>query len=170
MGATLRRNVIFLVILLLAIVTTAHAGQYKVTRVYDGDTVKAEGHDIEIKISLMAIDAPETSKKKGEAGQPYAQVAKKHLTKLILGKTVEVKGYGLDQYNRVLGEIFLDGKNINLEIVRAGLAEVYRGKMRKDFDVVPYTQAEQIARMSQQGIWSVGNIHISPRAWKRGPR
>jgi endonuclease YncB( thermonuclease family) len=44
--------------------TIDFAGQFTVTRVYDGDTGKAEGHDIEIKFRLVGIDAPETSKKK----------------------------------------------------------------------------------------------------------
>jgi hypothetical protein len=33
---------------LLVLAATAHAGQFTVTEVYDGDTFKAEGHDIEI--------------------------------------------------------------------------------------------------------------------------
>jgi len=161
---------IFLVVFLLAFVTTAQAGQFKVMKVYDGDTIKVQGHDIEIKVRLMGIDAPETSKKKGEAGQPYGQVAKKHLTKLVYGKMVDVKGYGIGRYNRILGVIYLDGKNINLEMVKAGLAEVYKGKMRKDFDIAPYLQAEQMVRTMQKGMWSVGTVYVSPRAWRKGKR
>jgi len=170
MGVTVRPKAIFLVIFLLALVTTAQAGEFKVTRVYDGDTFKAQGHDIEIKVRLMAIDAPETSKKKREAGQPYSQEAKKHLTGLIYGKVVDVKGYGLDRYGRTLGVVRVDGKNVNLEMVKAGLAEVYRGKMRSDFDLAPYLQAEQLARTMQKGMWSMGTIYISPKAWRKGKR
>jgi len=94
--------------------------------VSDGDTVKAEGHDIEIRIRLAGIDTPETAKGKRKPGQPYSQRAKKYLAELVLNKTVDIKGYGLGPYNRVLGVIYLDGKNINLEMVKAGLAEVYR--------------------------------------------
>jgi endonuclease YncB( thermonuclease family) len=80
MGVTVRQKVGFLFIFLFAIVTTAHAGQYEVTWVYDGDTIKAQGPEGEIRVRLMGIDAPETSKKKGQASQPYAQAAKKHLS------------------------------------------------------------------------------------------
>jgi endonuclease YncB( thermonuclease family) len=55
----------FLITLILVLITFSFAGQFKVTRVYDGDTIKAEGHDITIKVRLVGIDAPETSKKKG---------------------------------------------------------------------------------------------------------
>jgi len=33
-------------------------GQFKVTRAYDGDTIKAEGYDIEIEVRLVGIDTP----------------------------------------------------------------------------------------------------------------
>ena len=55
---------------LLLLPTLCLAGEFKVTRVYDGDTLKAAGHDIEIKVRLVGIDAPETSRKKREPGQP----------------------------------------------------------------------------------------------------
>ena len=35
------------------------AGQFKVTRVYYGDTIMAEGHDITLYVLLAGIDAPE---------------------------------------------------------------------------------------------------------------
>jgi hypothetical protein len=105
--------VLAVVSLLFVLATSAFAGQFKVTRVYDGDTVKAEGHDVENKVRLMGVDAPEISRKKGEPSQPYAQKAKGHLTKLVHGKVVDVKGYGTDRYGRVMGMIYLDGKNIN---------------------------------------------------------
>ena len=66
--------------------------------VYDGDTIKAVGHDIEIKVRLVGIDAPETAKKKRKHGQPYSQEAKKYLSSLILNKTVDIKGHGLCRY------------------------------------------------------------------------
>ena len=50
--------------LILLIPALSLAGQFKVIRVIDGDTILAEGHDIEIKVRLVGIDAPETSRKK----------------------------------------------------------------------------------------------------------
>jgi endonuclease YncB( thermonuclease family) len=123
------RIVLFLIPFLFIFPSLSLAGQFKVTRVYDGDTIKAKGYDIEIKVRLAGVDTPETSKRKKSPGQPYNQQAKKYLASLILNKDVEVKGYGLDQYNRVLGVIYLNGKNINLKMVKAGLAEVYCGRL-----------------------------------------
>jgi len=85
-------------------------------------------------VRLVGIDTPETSKKKREPGQPYSQQAKKHLVGLLLNKVVEIKGYGLGPYNRILRVVYLNNKNINLEMIRAGLAEVYQGNPPKGFD------------------------------------
>ena len=143
------------------------ATDYKVTRVYDGDTVLCKQGSVSIKVRLVGIDAPETSKKKGEPGQPYSQQATKYLSGLILNNSVDIKGYGLDGYNRVLAEIFLDGKNINIDLVQQGLAEVYRGKPPKDFIVDLYLIAEREVRDALRGVWSQVETYISPGEWRR---
>jgi len=120
-----------------------------------------------MKVRLAGIDTPETSKSKRDPGQPFSQHAKKYLAGLILNKAVEIKYYGLDRYYRVLGVIFLEGKNINLEMVRAGLAEVYRGKPPKGFDSKPYLQAEAEAKETQKGMWSLGDKYVSPMEWRK---
>jgi micrococcal nuclease len=160
-------NIIPVLFLFLILPTLSLAGQFTVTRVYDGDTIKANGHDIEIKVRLVGIDAPETSKKKRDPGQPYSQQAKKYLTELVLNRTVDVKGYGLGPYNRILGVIFLNGKNINLEMVKAGLAEVYRGKPPRGFDISPYSNVEREAREAKRGMWSLGDKYISPKEFRK---
>ena len=155
-----------IIFLFLFLPTLCLAGAFKVTRVYDGDTIKAEGSDIEIKVRLLGIDAPETSRKKHEPGQPYNQQSKKYLAGLILNQTVDIKGYGSDRYNRVLGVIYLNGKSINLEMVKAVLAEVYRGIALKKFDLALYWQAEKEAREAKKEMWSQGDKYISPKDWR----
>ena len=53
--------------ILLVCAHTALAAQFVVTRVYDGDTVKARSLSKEITIWLVGIDAPEISRKKEPA-------------------------------------------------------------------------------------------------------
>lgn len=156
-------SVFFILILLPALVL---AGQFKVTRVYDGDTVKAIGHDITIKIRLVGIDAPEISHGKRQPGQPYGQRSKKYLAKLILNRMVDVKGYGLGPYNRVLGVISMHGENINLFMIRAGLAEVYRGRPPRGFGLEPFWKAEREARKAKKGMWVLGDKYVSPKEWR----
>jgi endonuclease YncB( thermonuclease family) len=156
-----------LITLLLILPAISLADQFKVTRVYDGDTIEAEGCDIEIKVRLVGIDAPETSKGKREPSQPYSQQAKKYLVGLVLNKFVEVKGYGLDRYNRILGVISLEDKNINVEMIKVGLAEVYRGKPPPGLELAPFWRAEKEAKAAKRGMWSLGEEYISPQGWRR---
>jgi len=159
--------VLFLISFLFILPSPSLAGQFKVTRVYDGDTIKAKGHDITIKVRLVGIDTPETRKKKKSRGQPYSQHTKKYLAGLILNNIVDIRGYGLDRYNRILGVIYLNGKNINLEMVKAGLAEVYRGRLPRGFDSTPYLRAEAKAKEAKKGMWSQGYKYISPKDWRK---
>ena len=133
---------------------------------YDGDTVKAVGHDIEIKVRLVGIDAPETGKKKRDPGQPYSQKAKEYLASLALNKVVDIKGYGTGPYGRILGEVFVDGQNVNLKMIESGYAEAYRGKSPKGFDIEPYQKAEKKAKKAMIGIWFYINTYMSPRDWR----
>ncbi len=81
-----------------------------------------------------------------------------------------MKSYGTDRYGRTLGVVFVNGMNVNLEMISAGLAEVYRGRPAKGLDLEPYWKAEKDAREAGRGIWSLGNDYISPREWRRGRR
>ena len=82
---------------------------------------------------------------------------------LVLNKVVEIKGYGLDPYNRLLGVLFLKEKNINLEMIKAGFAQVSQGGMPKGFDSIPYLKAEKEAKDTNSGIWRLGDDGRSPR-------
>ena len=86
-----------LFIFVLVLPVLVFAGEYKVSRVVDGDTLVVEKGSVKLTIRLVGIDAPETSKKKHEPGQPYSQQSTKHLAKLALNKSVDVKAYGTDR-------------------------------------------------------------------------
>ncbi len=168
----MRSKMIFGILLILLAVfichpTTSSAGLFKVVRVYDGDTIKAVGYDIEIKVRLVGIDAPETSKGKRKSGQPFGRQAEKHLASLVLNKMVDIKGYGSDRYGRILAEIYIDDKNVNLEMVKTGYAEVYSGRSPRGLYMKEYKKAEDGARGSGQGIWSQGDNYISPALWRK---
>ena len=45
-------------------------------------------------------------------------------------------------------------------MVQAGMAEVYHGKMVKEFDVAPYLKAEQEAKNKKLGIWSLKTTKV----------
>ena len=143
------------------------AEQFRVIRVVDGDTIKLRGASGEMTIRLVGIDAPEVSNKKREPGQPFSQQATKYLAGMVLNKTVDIKEYGHDRYGRILGVVSLGGKNINLEMVDAGFAEVYRGNPAPSQDLAPYWKAEEQARAAKRGMWVQGSKYLSPREWRK---
>jgi endonuclease YncB( thermonuclease family) len=157
-------------VLLLILPTTAFTGDLRVVRVTDRDTIKAAIDGMEIIVRLVGIDAPEKSRKKNEPGQPYSRKATKYLASLVLNKTITIKEYGTDRYKRILGLVFVNGTNANLEMVKAGLAEVYRGRQPRYFNVKIYQDAEVEAKDSKRGMWVLGDKYISPREWRRGQR
>jgi micrococcal nuclease len=106
-----------------------------------------------MRVSLAGIDASEISRIKENPGQQYGQGAKEYLAELILNKVVEIKGYGLDRNDDVSGVIFLKGKNINIEMIRAGLAKVSGEELPRDLDLGPYRKAQNEAMQAERGIW-----------------
>ena len=103
-----------LVLCLLWSVTAVYADQFKCIRVTDDDTIKVTKNSIKLTIRLVGINAPETSKRKGEPRQPYSKKSTKYLAKLVLNRTVGIKSYGEDRYGRTLGVVLVDAMDVNL--------------------------------------------------------
>jgi micrococcal nuclease len=158
---------VFLLWSLLSSTGICIAGEYQVSRVVDGDTIVVNKGTTKLTIRLVGIDAPEVSHAKNQPGQPFSQQSTKHLAALVLHKTVDIKSHGPDRYGRTLGEVFLDGNNINLEMVKSGLAEVYRGTPAKGQNMEPYWKAEEEARRAGKGMWVLGDKYVSPREWRK---
>lgn len=85
--------------------------------VVDGDTINVEGIG---RIRFVGVNTPE----RGEAG--YTE-AKNFVKQMCLGKTVYLdidddKHY--DKYGRTLAVVYVDGTNLNAELLRKGYAEI----------------------------------------------
>ena len=61
-----------------------------------------------------------------------------------------------------------NGKNINLEMLRAGLAAVYHGgRPAPGLNLEPFWQGEEVAKKAGHGMWSLGDKYVSPREWRK---
>lgn len=129
-----------------------------VNRIYDGDTVSLTiaGEKSVTKYRLIGIDAP-------EHGQDYAETSKARLAELINKKNVTVQDCGSDKYNRHLGFIYLDGQDINLQMVREGMAWHYA----HFYTNTTYAAMEKEARLHRRGLWSNPNP-IEPFIFRKG--
>jgi len=169
LSTNMRRSVLFFAILAFLLVrpSFSFAGQYEVTRVTDGDTLQVVAGGTKTIVRLVGIDAPEVSHSKNQPGQPFGKAATKYLAAMVLNKTVEIKPYGPDRYGRTLAEVFLGARNINIEMIQAGLSEGYRGKPASGLDMAPYRKAEEEAKAAKRGMWVLAEKYVSPRDWRR---
>lgn len=90
----------------------------KVLRVIDGDTLEVEA---KLRIRMDFIDAPETKGIEKELGLE----TKQWLKEMIEGKDVQLDIKTKDRYERFLSVVYQDGININGEMVKKNLAEIY---------------------------------------------
>jgi len=117
-------------------------GPKTVTKIIDGDTVIVEGGDT---IRLLGMDSD-------EKGYPCYTPAKKRIEELLLGREVylEKDTEDKDQYGRFLRYIFLNGSNVNLQMVAEGLA-VARFPEGKGLYRDEIAQAEGYAKANRIG-------------------
>jgi micrococcal nuclease len=135
--------------------------------VADGDILTIiTSNQTKLRIRLFGIDAPETPKGTKYPGQPYGTEAEAYLKQLVEGNHVKVEIYQADRYKRLLSTIFLEGQNINLAMIEAGLAEAYRGPDTGNPYRPHYEAAEEAACVAKKGMWVLGSRYESPRDYR----
>jgi endonuclease YncB( thermonuclease family) len=128
-----------------------------VVGVIDGDTADIRLESGMIRIRFHAIDAP-------ESGQPHGKAAKAALADLIYGKAVEVEPYEQDRYDRLVARVWLDGVDVNAEMLRTGNAWTYR----RYADDPAYCTYEQAARDAGRGLWRLTTSQrVAPWEWRQ---
>ena len=131
----------------------------KVVGVVDGDTIDVlDGSKKQHRIRFDGIDAP-------ERGQPFSQRAKSTLSDLVFGKTVKVETEGSDKYDRTIGRIYVDGQDVGLAMLEAGMAWHYT----KYDQSKKYADGEKSARAARRGLWTDTNA-IPPWDWRKMPK
>lgn len=159
-------------------VNTSHAADtYRVVRVLDGDTIEILVNARPARIRLADIDAPEKK-------QPFGQRSRQFLTSLVGGKEVSLSGDKHDRYGRILGRVFVKGRDnecmkymektdlctrayyVNEEMVKAGLAWAYRYKGKVTSPNMEHLEIE--ARAERRGLWSAPAIE--PWRWRQSTK
>ena len=118
-------------ILLYPCGVTAETLTGKVVRITDGDTlVILDATQTQHKIRWAGIDAPESR-------QPFAQKSKERLSHSVAGQQVAVDWSKRDRYDRIIGKIIYDGKDVHLAQIRAGLPGQLAWRHSRCFPVQP---------------------------------
>ena len=108
----------------------------KVIKVLDGDTIDVHfvlpfGIAVRKRVRLFGINTPETRTRDPiEKAKGYA--ARDRLLELLEGNrgSVDIKYHGDGKFGRPLGELFVNGQNINEILVSEGHAIPYFGGKR----------------------------------------
>lgn len=137
-----------------------------ITRISDGDTVQAitpEG--TKLKVRLYGIDAPETQKG-NKLGEPFGNASRDYLASMISQRSVRVEILDIDRYRRMVAILWLAERNVNQEMIAAGMAEAYVEYLKKPYRT-PFIQAEQEAKAHGKGIWSQGSRYERPSQFRK---
>jgi endonuclease YncB( thermonuclease family) len=131
----------------------------RVVGISDGDTITVlTAEKKQVKIRLHGIDAP-------EAGQPFGTRAKQLASQLAFGKTVTIKERDKDRYGRTVADVILpDGRSMNHEMVREGMAWRYRRYAPNDKEL---SRLETEAKTAHKGLWSDPDP-VPPWDWRKG--
>jgi endonuclease YncB( thermonuclease family) len=128
-----------------------------VVGVVDGDTADVRLQSGMIRVRLHAVDAPERD-------QPHGAASKQALSKLVYGRDVSVQPIEQDRYDRLVARLWLDGRDVNAELVKLGAAWVYR----RYADDPAYCEYEKAARDLGRGLWALPPARrAAPWEWRR---
>lgn len=156
---------ISLVILITSIWNHNQDSFYYILSCNDGDTCQVKlRENLILPLRLVGIDAPEWGK---SGKQPYGEESKNHLNRRVKNQWVKIDIYGVDKYRRILGDIKVKGSSINLNLVKEGLAECYKGKSPKGYQrIQECKKLEEEAKKFRKGMWS-SSTYVSPGEFRK---
>ena len=137
----------------------------RVVRIADGDTITVlDSANTQHRIRLEGIDAPESL-------QAFGARSKQSLSQMVFDRDVTIVYQKTDPYGRLVGKITFDGKDINLEQVKLGMAWHYKEYQLEQTpeDRELYAKAENEARIARRGLWQDSNP-IEPSAFRKEER
>ena len=149
----------FILCLLLGTWVVADEIRGRVVAIADGDTITVlDANQVQRKIRLEGIDAPEKK-------QAFGTRSRQTLGDLVAGKDVTVQWNKKDRYGRIIGHVYLGDRDIDLEMVQAGMAWHYRQYSKS----AELASAEAEARKDRLGLWADANP-VPPWAFRKAKK
>jgi len=154
----------FLTAFLIIFPILASAGQYRVIRVVDGDTIVVDYQGTHEKVRLLCVNTPESVHLDEKQNIPMGKVASNYAKKKLTGKYVDLEFEGSRRrgnYGRLLTYVFVDGQKFNLDLVKQGLSPYYTKYGRSQKYDHEFRSAEKLARKQGLNIW--GNPELTQK-------
>lgn len=126
--------------------------EYQLERVVDGDTLLLANR---ARVRLIGVDTPETVQP-GHPVEPWGPEATAFTRAFTERGTVRLQldRERKDRYGRFLAYVWVDGRMLNEELLRAGLARAKLGYPYSEAMKRRFRRAEREAKEHQRGIWS----------------
>ena len=150
--------VIFFIAVLSPSARAADVVHGRVEYILDGDSLTVEADDHQLEVRLWGIDSPEYN-------QSGAWQAREALSRLALGREVNLRIKYRDRYGRTVAEIYHKGTSINELMVAEGHSWVHPYYCRKPV-CKRWKRLETEARQRRIGVWSSDNP-VPPWQWKK---
>lgn len=116
----------------------------KVKRVIDGDSILVvDGNDMEFEAQLEGIDAPEMK-------QEFGKESLEALTKMLKDQKVKLTWKSKDAYDRLLAQVYVEDKHINVEMLRSGMAWHFKRYNKSE----ELAKIELEAKQAKKGLWA----------------
>ncbi len=126
-----------------------------VIAVLDGDTVLVRRNGGLVKVRLAGIDAPEKA-------QPYGDASRLSLAGMVMKKPARIIVQAVDQYQRLVAQLDVNGLDVNAEQLRRGMAWEYSNYHSNQTLIALQLEAGRVRR----GLWAQ-NDPTPPWKWRK---
>lgn len=125
-------------------------------KVVDGDSIYVNCANQRYSIRIADIDAPEL------AQSPWGEAAKDYLHQQLPTK-LQLQIGEKDRYQRYLATVFVDGKDVALDLLANGYAVVYSQYSPPQ----NYREAMKTAKREKVGVWKEDGLQQNPQLYRR---
>lgn len=139
----------------------------RVVHMDDGDTlILLTPGNVQERIRLASIDAPEMPHGKKRPGQPFSRAAKETLGRLLAdASAVTASCPERDRYGRAVCTVFAGKVDVNYEMVARGMA--WANTARPEYIRDPRIPAAQAAaQTARRGLWAQPG-QVPPWEWRK---
>lgn len=138
---------------------------WQVKSIYDGDTLRVQRGEEELKIRFCGIDAPEKNQELGIESRDHLR----SLVSLGDGELLLVP-VEKDRYGRTVAEVYVQDKkdsaiNLNMQMIRDGYAWLYAQYVDNCPSKEELEIAESLAQEEKLGVWN--GSHQAPWEWRK---
>ena len=129
-----------------------------VEKIVDGDTIRLrDGRTVR----LLQVDTPEVYGGVECGGRE----ASAHLKSILpVGSTISLESdpgiEGVDRYDRILAYVIYEKKNVNIALVRSGMATPYFYQGERGIHAKVLEQAVSLAQSDKNGMWASCNVTL----------